>query len=61
MTGLEALPMIRQVSPLTAVVMVTGRASRDFVQKAADLGAKGYVVKPVRPSYIESFMKKLLA
>lgn len=61
MTGLEALPLIRQVSPLTAVVMVTGRATREFVEKASALGAKGYVVKPVRPAYIETFMKKLLS
>ena len=60
MTGLEALPMIRKVSPLSSVVMVTARASREFVQKAAELGAKGYIVKPVRPVYIENFMKKLL-
>lgn len=60
MGGLEALPTIRQVSPLTKVVMVTASASRDFVQKAAELGAKGYIVKPIRPAYIEAFMKKLL-
>lgn len=60
MSGLEALPLIRQVSPKTRVVMVTASASREFVQKAAALGAKGYIVKPVRPAYIEAFMKKLL-
>ena len=60
MTGIEALPLIRQVSPLTSVVMVTGNTTRDFVQKAATLGARGYIVKPVRPAYIETFMKKLL-
>lgn len=61
MSGLEALPRIRQVSPLSTVVMVTGSASREFVKQAADLGAKGYIVKPVRPVYIESFFKKLLS
>lgn len=60
MSGLEALPLIRQVSPNTAVVMVTGNASREFVQQAAGLGAKGFIVKPVRPAYVEAFMKKLL-
>ncbi len=60
MSGLEALPMIRKVSPLTNVVMVTGNTTRELVRKAAELGAKGYIVKPVRPAYIEAFMKKLL-
>lgn len=60
MSGIEALPMIRQVSPLTSVVMVTASATREFVQKAAELGAKGYIVKPVRPAYIEAFIKKII-
>lgn len=59
LSGLEALPKIRQVSPQTAVVMVTGAASRDLVEQAAAGGARGYVVKPVRPAYLEAFVKKL--
>ena len=61
MTGFEALPLIRQASPNTVVVMVTGNATRDFVQKAISLGAKGYFIKPIRPANIEAFMKKLLS
>ena len=59
LSGLEALPRIRQVSPRTAVVMVTGSASRQLVEQAAAGGARGYVVKPVRPAYLEAFVKKL--
>lgn len=60
MSGLDALPKIRDVSPNTAVVMVTGDTSRELVQQAAGLGARGYIVKPVRPAYVENFLKKLL-
>ena len=60
MSGLEALPLIREASPQTAVVMVTGSATRELVEKAAALGARGYIVKPIRPAYIEAFMSKLL-
>lgn len=60
LSGIDALPKIREASPETAVVMVTGSASRDIVQQAAGLGACGYIVKPVRPAYIEAFVKKLL-
>jgi DNA-binding NarL/FixJ family response regulator len=57
--GLEALPKIVEASPNTAVVMVTGDTSRSIVQRAAGLGARGYVVKPVRPAYVENFLKHL--
>ncbi|WP_265949306.1 response regulator [Dechloromonas sp. A34] len=59
LSGLDALPRIREASPQTAVVMVTGSASRELVEKAAGLGARGYVVKPIRPAYLEAFVKKL--
>lgn len=60
LTGLDALPLIRAASPETHVVMVTSVASRDFVTRAAAHGARGYILKPVRPAYIEEFMRKLL-
>lgn len=60
MSGLEALPLIREASPRTAVVMVTGSATRELVEKATAHGAKGYIVKPIRPAYVEAFMNKLL-
>lgn len=59
LSGLEALPRILEASPETAVVMVTGDTSRSIVQQAAGLGARGYIVKPVRPAYVENFLKKL--
>jgi CheY-like chemotaxis protein len=60
MSGFEALPLIRQASPSTAVVMVTGCATREFVERATALGAKGYIVKPIRPAYLEACIKNLL-
>jgi CheY-like chemotaxis protein len=59
LSGLDALPRIREASPQTAVVMVTGSASRELVEQAAGMGARGYVVKPIRPAYVEAFVKKL--
>lgn len=59
LSGLEALPQIRVASPRTAAVMVTGNATRELVQQAAQLGACGYVVKPVRPAYVHNFLNKL--
>lgn len=61
LSGIEALPRIIEASPNTSVVMVTGNTSRTIVQQAAGLGARGYIVKPIRPSYVESFVKQLVS
>lgn len=60
MGGMEALPQIKQISPETAVVMVTGEADKTMVAQAASLGAVGYILKPLRPAYVEGFIRKLL-
>lgn len=59
MSGLEALEAARQMCPETTVVMVTGCADRAFVTQAASLGAKGYILKPLRPAYVENFVRRL--
>lgn len=61
LSGLDALPMIREASPETAVVMVTGSTARQIVQQAAGLGARGYIVKPVRPAYVEKLLKNIFS
>ncbi|MCX7175193.1 MAG: response regulator [Proteobacteria bacterium] len=60
MSGLDALPLIMQASPLSKVVMVTGNPNKAFAETALAGGAKGYILKPLRPAYVEAFMKKLL-
>lgn len=49
MTGVEALTAIRGDEALNKVrvIMVTGRADAEFVQRTAKLGIDGYLVKPV--------------
>lgn len=59
MAGLEALPVVREISPETTVVMVTGCADRGFVAQAVAAGAKGYILKPLRPAYVQGFVRKL--
>jgi CheY-like chemotaxis protein len=60
MTGLDALPQVRALSPHTKVIMITGNASRQVVEAAVAGGANGYFLKPIRPAKVEEFMKKLL-
>lgn len=60
MSGLEALPKIHEVSPETLIVIVSGCADKQQVAQAAGLGAVGYIIKPLRPAYVEDFIRKLL-
>lgn len=59
MGGIEALPQIVAASPETAVIMVTGCADKKLVAEAAGLGARGYIIKPLRPAYVQDFVRKL--
>ncbi|MCE1240194.1 MAG: response regulator [Azonexaceae bacterium] len=59
MGGIDALPLIKEASPQTAVVMVTGEADKTMVAQAAGLGAVGYILKPLRPAYVEGFIRRL--
>jgi CheY-like chemotaxis protein len=60
MGGMEALPRVLDASPASAVVMVTGCADKAMVAQAAGLGAVGYILKPLRPAYVENFMRRLI-
>ena len=60
MGGMEALPLIAAASPDTKIVMVTGAVDKKMVTEAAALGAVGYIIKPLRPVYVETFLRKLL-
>lgn len=46
MDGLELLKHVKQESPFTEVIVITGHASRESAVKALDLGAYTYFVKP---------------
>ena len=52
--GFELLALIRE-DPAFAqlpVVFVTTHASRGFIQRAAEAGAAGYIIKPFKPSLL---------
>ncbi|MBI3195729.1 MAG: response regulator, partial [Ignavibacteriae bacterium] len=45
MNGLEVLQRIRKLHPETLVIMMTNYADDQYIQKALDHGASGYVLK----------------
>ena len=45
MDGLEATEHIRECCRLTRVILVTGHDDPEYVERALEVGAKGYVLK----------------
>ncbi len=45
MDGIEATELIRECCRLTRVVILSGLDTAEYVQRALDVGAKGYVLK----------------
>src|SRR3954466_482988 len=53
MTGIEVLEHLKQVSPDTEVVLMTGHASQETAIAAVNLGAFAYITKPCKLVEIE--------
>jgi DNA-binding response OmpR family regulator len=60
MSGFEALPKIRAVSPGTKVVMLTGREQEADIVQGFSLGTDDYVVKPFIPRELVARVRRLL-
>ena len=58
MTGLETLPLIKDVRPTTPVIMVTKSEEEDIMDKAIGSKIADYIVKPVNPSQMIPLIKK---
>jgi two-component system chemotaxis response regulator CheY len=58
MSGLEFL---QQVPPGTPVVMLTTEGQPELMQRAKQLGAKGWILKPFKPDHLLAAAKKLIA
>ncbi len=55
-TGLDLLRHVRKTWANMPFIMLTGRATEDFVVAAKDHGVNGYVIKPFSP---DQLMKKI--
>src|SRR5262245_4888385 len=60
LTGIEVLDQIKQVSPDTEVVIMTGHASMETAIEAVRLGAFDYVTKPCKLAEIEAVLRKVI-
>lgn len=59
MDGLELLKNTKQLTPNTDVVMITGFGSIDNAVEAMKLGAKDYIQKPFKMSYIKGIIEDI--
>jgi DNA-binding NtrC family response regulator len=59
MTGIEVLEHLKQVSPDTEAVVMTGHASTDTAIQAVRLGAFDYITKPCQLAEIETVLDKI--
>lgn len=57
--GLEILRYVKEKSPGTQVVLVTGYGSPDILSKAYELGAAYYFEKPVHPIRLLEALQEL--
>lgn len=60
LTGLETLSRIKQLSPLTPVIMITKSEEENIMNQAIGSKIADYLIKPVNPSQILLSIKKNL-
>src|SRR5438552_14021450 len=59
MTGIEVLEQLKQVSPDTETIMMTGHASMETAIEAVRLGAFDYVTKPCKLTELDAVLRKV--
>ncbi len=60
MTGIEVLTQIRQTSPETQVIILTGHATVDTAVQALRLGAFDYLTKPCKWAELEAILGRVV-
>jgi CheY-like chemotaxis protein len=61
LSGVDALPTIRSLTPRTAVIMVSGTGDVEIAKRALAFGAFDYVTKPVDFAYLLQSLDNALA
>jgi two-component system response regulator YesN len=59
LTGLQAASIIQQEQPDIKIVMLTAYNEFSYVQKALKLGARDYLLKPVRPNKLMQLLAEI--
>lgn len=60
MSGLALLEKIKQISPITEVIIITGYGSIETAVEAVKMGAYDYITKPINDSEIKVRIEKII-
>lgn len=60
MDGIEATSTIIKEFPDAKIIMVTSHGQEGMVMKAIKAGAKGYVLKPVKPESLRDVIARII-
>lgn len=58
--GIETVHDLRKEDPDARIVMVTALGMEDYIQRALDAGANGYILKPFSPERVLETLQKVL-
>lgn len=59
LNGIEVMEQLKQISPDTEAIIMTGHASTETAIEAVRLGAFDYLTKPCKLSHIETILRKV--
>lgn len=59
MNGLDFLERLATRASAPSVVMLTTEGQYDLIRRAKALGAKGWIIKPIKPDLLIATVKKL--
>jgi len=59
LNGIDALKLIREFDSEAKVIMITSHGEQKLIIDAINLGAKGYILKPVTYEKLDAIFKKL--
>jgi len=58
-SGIEVVKRIMKVDPAALVIMITSHGQEQMVIESIDAGAKGFVMKPVKPEILRETMENV--
>ena len=61
MGGIETLRRLRQITPKSTVIMISGQTDQEVAKYALTIGAYDYVVKPIDFKYLKWILQVKMA
>ncbi len=61
LTGLDILPRIRRLKPVTPIIVMTAYGSDDVRRRSLERGATTYLEKPIRLSKLRTLIREVVS